>query len=174
MAATTHRERRANRHPRGPTAALMAIAALTLAGCESSSDAGGSAAQIAWSQSTREVNRALVLEFHDRFFNGHDLAAASVIAEDYKQHNPLVPDGKAAFVRVFTADFAANPNSKATVVRSAVDGDLVYLHVHSISGPGDSGQAVVDIFRVANGAIVEHWDVVQPVPQTGANSNTMF
>ncbi|MEU2006807.1 nuclear transport factor 2 family protein [Rhodococcus sp. NPDC019627] len=115
-----------------------------------------------------------MLEFYDGFFNRHDPAAASVIAENYKQHNPQVPDGKAAFVDLLTANFAQNPTSRATVVRSAVDGDLVYLHVHSTNGPNDSGQAIVDIFRVDNGAIVEHWDVIQPVQQTAANSNTMF
>ncbi|WP_253193914.1 hypothetical protein [Gordonia sp. i37] len=56
----------------------------------------------------------------------------------------------------------------------ATDGDLVYLHVHSVNGPGDRGQAVVDIFRVADGKIVEHWDVIQDVPSSAANPNSMF
>ncbi|RYF61095.1 MAG: hypothetical protein EOO27_03430 [Comamonadaceae bacterium] len=174
MTAATHRQRRQTARAKGTAAALAVIAALTLAGCGSSSDTDGAAPQSAQAQSTQEANRALVLEFYDGFFNRHDPAAASVIAENYKQHNPQVPDGKAAFVDLLTANFAKNPNSNATVVRSAVDGDLVYLHVHSTNGPDDSGQAIVDIFRVDNGAIVEHWDVIQPVPQTAANSNTMF
>ncbi|SKW40691.1 Uncharacterised protein [Mycobacteroides abscessus subsp. massiliense] len=60
------------------------------------------------------------------------------------------------------------------MVRSAVDGDLVYLHVHSTNDPQDRGQAVVDIFRVDGGKIVEHWDVIQDVPAESANGNTMF
>ncbi|KVA20144.1 nuclear transport factor 2 family protein [Burkholderia ubonensis] len=122
-----------------------------------------------------EANRQLVLTFYDRFFNQHDIAAAAtVVADGYKQHNPYVPDGKQPFVSYFTGAFKDNPQSRARIVRSAADGDLVYLHVHSTEHPGDRGQAVIDIFRVKDGKIVEHWDVIQPVPETSANANTMF
>ena len=122
-----------------------------------------------------EANRALVIEFYDQFFNRHQVEqAARVVADDYKQHNPDVPDGKAPFVDYFTGYFQDNPQSRARIVRSATDGDLVYLHVHSTTGPQDLGQAVVDIFRVENGIIVEHWDVIQEVPAKAANDNTMF
>jgi len=122
-----------------------------------------------------EANRALVIEFYDQFFNRHQVEqAARVVADDYKQHNPDVPDGKAPFVDYFTGYFQDNPQSRARIVRSATDGNLVYLHVHSTTGPQDLGQAVVDIFRVENGIIVEHWDVIQEVPAKAANDNTMF
>ena len=122
-----------------------------------------------------EANRTLVLNFYDRFFNKHEVVqAAEVVADNYKQHNPQVPDGKAPFVSYFAGYFKENPQSRARIVRSATDGDLVYLHVHSTSGPKDRGQAVVDIFRVQGGKIVEHWDVIQDVPEKAANSNTMF
>lgn len=122
-----------------------------------------------------EKNRALVLEFYEAVFVRHDLTAADrVLAETYIQHNPRVPDGRAAFVAVFTRMFAANPAARARVVRSATDGDLVYLHVHTKSSPEDRGRAIVDIFRVAGGRIVEHWDVIQEVPEAAANGNTMF
>ena len=125
--------------------------------------------------SMEESNRALVVSFYDKFFNQHDVAeAAQVVADDYKQHNPNVPDGKAPFVGYFTKVFQDNPARKSQIVRSATDGDLVYLHVHATSGPTDPGSAVVDIFRVANGKIVEHWDVIQKVPEKSANTNTMF
>ncbi len=137
---------------------------------------GASAAQNATRDvAAEEANRTLVLNFYDRFFNKHEVAqAADVVADNYKQHNPQVPDGKAPFVSYFAGYFKENPQSRARIVRSATDGDLVYLHVHSTSGPKDSGQAVVDIFRVQNGKIVEHWDVIQDVPEKAANENTMF
>ncbi len=124
---------------------------------------------------TEEANRALVIEFYDQFFNSHQVEQAGrVVAEHYKQHNPEVPDGKAPFVGFFAEFFEQHPESRARIVRSATDGDLVYLHVHSTTGPDDLGQAVIDIFRVENGTIVEHWDVIQDVPATAANENTMF
>ncbi|KAJ34238.1 hypothetical protein BW45_04870, partial [Agrobacterium tumefaciens] len=70
--------------------------------------------------------------------------------------------------------FKENPQSKARIVRSATDGDLVYLHIPSTEKDGDRGRAIVDIFRVTDGKITEHWDVIQPVPETAANNNTMF
>ncbi len=122
-----------------------------------------------------ESNRQLVLQFYDRFFNQHEVQqAAQVVADDYIQHNPQVPDGKAPFVGYFGTYFKDNPQSRAKIVRSASDGDLVYLHVHSTNGKADRGQAVIDIFRVQDGKIVEHWDVIQAVPEQAANSNTMF
>ncbi len=122
-----------------------------------------------------ERNRELVVTFYDRFFNKHEVAeAAKVVADDYIQHNPHVPDGKEPFVSFFTDLFKKNPEAKVKIVRSAVDRDLVYLHSHSTRGADDRGRAVVDIFRVKDGKIVEHWDVIQAVPEKAANDNTMF
>jgi predicted SnoaL-like aldol condensation-catalyzing enzyme len=122
-----------------------------------------------------EANRELVVTFYDRFFNEHETTgAAAVVADDYIQHNPEVPDGKEPFVGFFTGFFAENPQSQARIVRSAANGDLVWLHVHSTNGADDPGQAVIDIFRVKDGMIVEHWDVIQAVPTEAANTNTMF
>ena len=123
---------------------------------------------------TEEKNRQLVIHFYDQFFNEHNVDAASVIADDYIQHNPDVKDGKKPFVDYFTLYLKEHPESKARIIRSAADGDLVYLHVHSTINSKDRGQAVIDIFRVKDGKITEHWDVIQPVPETAANNNTMF
>ncbi|ELQ6124706.1 ester cyclase [Cronobacter dublinensis] len=121
-----------------------------------------------------EANRQRVITFYDRFFNQHDTAAADVVADDYRQHNPDVPDGKAPFVNYFSGFFRDNPQSRAKVIRSAADGDLVWLQVHSTNGSHDRGQAVLDIFRVKDGKIVEHWDIIQDMPEKAANANTMF
>ena len=122
-----------------------------------------------------EANRALVVEFYEQVFQRHDVAGAvEVMAEDYIQHNPHVPNGKAPFVDYFTAFFAENPEARSEIKRSAANGDLVWLHVHATNGEDDRGRAVLDILRVEDGMIVEHWDVIQPVPETAANDNTMF
>ncbi|QKK19671.1 nuclear transport factor 2 family protein [Rhizobium indicum] len=121
-----------------------------------------------------EANRKLVVEFYDGFFNKHDIEAASVVADDYRQHNPQVPDGKKPLISFFIGFFKDNAQSKAEIVGSAADGDLVWLHVHATNGADDRGQAIVDIFRVKDGKIVEHWDVIQAVPKEAVNKNTMF
>ncbi|MGO2392682.1 nuclear transport factor 2 family protein [Halomonas sp. AOP12-C2-37] len=124
---------------------------------------------------TEEANRTLVIQFYNQFFNEHETEQSSlVLAEDYIQHNPDVPDGKAPFVDYFAGYFQENPGYQNEIVRSATDGDLVWLHVHSTNGDEDQGEAVVDIFRVENEMIVEHWDVIQSVPEEAANDNTMF
>lgn len=123
-----------------------------------------------------EANLRLVTEFYNRFFNQHDLAAVGdFVGQNYIQHNPHVPNGSQALVNFFIGHFAENPGARSEIKRSAAAGDLVWLHVHARQTPEDLGRAVVDIFRVENGRIVEHWDVIQPVPEgEPPNGNTMF
>ena len=109
-----------------------------------------------------------------RYCMGFDKRHKCKRSEDYKQHNPYVADGKKPFVSYFKGFFKENPQSRARIIRSAVDGDLVWVQVHSTKNPADRGEAVVDIFRVQNGKIVEHWDVIQEIPEESANRNTMF
>lgn len=124
---------------------------------------------------TEAANLRLVVNFYEQFFNRHEVvSAAKIISEDYRQHNPDVPDGKKPFVDYFGQFFKETPQSRARVVRTAASGDLVWLQVHSTNTPSDRGQAVLDIFRVKNGKIVEHWDIIQDIPAQPANANTMF
>ena len=123
-----------------------------------------------------ENNKKLVTDFYEGVFLKHQVKAYAdqYIGEKYIQHNPHVPDGKAPFVNYFTGHFKENPDAKSVIKRAVAEGDLVFLHVHSTQNAQDRGVAVVDIFRVENGKIVEHWDVQQEVPANAANSNTMF
>jgi predicted SnoaL-like aldol condensation-catalyzing enzyme len=93
----------------------------------------------------------------------------------YIQHNPSVPTGPAdGFVNAISALFEKFPEWSTEVKRVLADGDLVAVHHHVRSTPDDRGMAVVDIFKVQDGKLVEHWDVVQPVPAQAMNENTMF
>ena len=123
-----------------------------------------------------ENNKKIVTDFYEGVFLKHQVKAYAdqYIGEKYTQHNPHVPDGKAPFVNYFTGHFKENPDAKSVIKRAVAEGDLVFLHVHSTQNAQDRGVAVVDIFRVVNGKIVEHWDVQQEVPANAANSNTMF
>lgn len=122
-----------------------------------------------------EKNRLLVVDFYDRFFNRHELGAADqYIGDVYIQHNPLFADGPEAFTGAFKDAFKKFPQRQNKIIRSAANGDLVYLHVHRTMNPGERGDAIVDIYRVENGKIVEHWDVIQQVPEQAANAHPFF
>ena len=121
-------------------------------------------------------NKQRALAFYGEFFNRHDLSAAErYIAPTYIQHNPRVANGRDAFVAAFTSIFARYPERHSTIYAAIADGDLVALHVHTVTDSRDGGMAIVDIFRFDSaGNIVEHWDVMQPVPSTTASGNGMF
>ena len=101
-------------------------------------------------------------------------AVAKYLGQYYRQHNPTASDGPQSFID-FIYNFAqAYPTMHSDVKRMVAEGDLVTVHSHLIRQPGDRGMAVVDIFRLENGKIVEHWDVVQEIPEHPVNNNTMF
>jgi predicted SnoaL-like aldol condensation-catalyzing enzyme len=122
-----------------------------------------------------EANKKAVVEFYDKAINQKDFEAASrYIGPRYTQHNPAAtdgPEGLRAFLR-FAKE--KSPNYHAEIKKVLADGDYVMLHVHTTREPGDRGYAVMDIFKLENGKVVEHWDVVQPIPEKAANSNGMF
>jgi predicted SnoaL-like aldol condensation-catalyzing enzyme len=123
-----------------------------------------------------ERNKQVVLEWHDLAIDQRrpEEAVAKHLGPNYRQHNPGAADGPEPFIK-FVKWFAQTyPESRMEVKRVIAEGDYVVLHSHLIREPGDRGMAVVDIFRLEHGKIVEHWDVVQEVPETPANSNTMF
>jgi predicted SnoaL-like aldol condensation-catalyzing enzyme len=95
-------------------------------------------------------------------------------APDYIQHNPSAETGSAGLKAFLDWARSNSPDAQHHVKRLFADGDHVIAHVHVIIHPGDLGNAVVDIFRVENGRVVEHWDVAQAVPERAANTNGMF
>lgn len=112
-----------------------------------------------------EESRQLVLDFYEAVFVRHDLDdGVRVMSEDYKQHNPLVTPGKQGFVEFFRKMFSEYPEASNEVLRVAADGDLVWLHARAKIAPEDEGVMLVDIFRVEDGSIAEHWDVMQGMP----------
>lgn len=125
---------------------------------------------------TAEQNKQIVIDFYEGVFQKHQVQAFAdrYIGGKYIQHNPHVPDGKAPFTQYFTQYFKENPQAQNIIKRAVAEDDLVFLHVHSKQHDLDRGTAIVDIFRVEDGKIVEHWDVQQPIPEHAANPNTMF
>ena len=144
------------------TRIFLAVLILMASGC------AGNPAQL-------EQNKRTVLDFYDKGLNQKDFEAASRhFGDRYVQHNPNAADGPAGFkgfVQFLKDKF---PQSRSEVKRTFAEGDYVIVHVHAVREPGTRGSAIIDIFRLENGKIVEHWDVVQPIPEKAANTNGMF
>ncbi len=122
-----------------------------------------------------EGNKKKVVEFYEQAINKKDFEAASKhLGSRYIQHNPVAadgPEGLKGFIGFLRDKF---PSSKSEIKRIFAEGDYVILHVHAVREPGTRGRAIIDIFRLENGKIVEHWDVAQDVPEKAANANGMF
>ena len=122
-----------------------------------------------------EANRKLVLDVYEHVLKPLDSARVDrYFAPGYIQHNPMAETGAAGLKKFLDWARATSPDAEHHVRRIFADGDHVIAHVHVIINPGESGNAVVDIFRIENGLLAEHWDVAQPVATTSANDNGMF
>lgn len=154
--------------------ALLALAgSFLLAACASTGATQRSA--------RAQQNTAVVLAFLDTVFNKHEVVQAFklYVGPDYRQHHPGVADGAAAAEQAlmrFTGGL--HPQLRQEVQRTVAQGDLVAVHGRYVANEGAGGraldQAVVDIFRLKRGRIVEHWDVVEDHAVESANDQAMF
>ena len=144
--------------------ALLAAVALLLARPAPAADA-----------KQMEENKKIIAEFYDAALNQKDFEKASkYLGTRYTQHNPVAadgPEGLKAFLAFLKDKF---PNNRSEIKRIFADGDYVIVHVHAVREPGTRGNAIIDIFKLENGKVVEHWDVIQPIPEKAANDNGMF
>lgn len=121
-------------------------------------------------------NKQNAIAFYDLMFNQNqpDKAIEKYAGESYTQHNPHVEDGKEGFIKYFHKMQQEYPGKKVYFKKAIAEEDLVVLHCHQV-WPGDQEYAGIDIFRFDdNGKIVEHWDVLQVIPQKMAHDNGMF
>lgn len=122
-----------------------------------------------------EKNKEVVKIFYQKALNEKDFSAAQPYLGDwYIQHNPLAKDGAEGFRDFLEYLKTTYPQSHSEIKQVFAEGDYVILHVHSVKEPGTRGAAIIDIFRLENSRIVEHWDVIQPIPEQSANGNGMF
>ncbi|VVD80812.1 polyketide cyclase [Pandoraea capi] len=150
-----------------PGSAISAAATEGL-GASGSTAPSVSAAQLA-------ANKQAVLAFYEAGLNRKDFAAArQYLGDKYIQHNPNAPDGIEGFGKFLEFLRKNQPDSHSDIVRAFADGNFVILHVRKVPHPGDLPIAIVDIFRLEKGKIVEHWDVSQQTPAKTVSGNSMF
>ena len=120
-----------------------------------------------------EKNKEMVVVFYQELFGDKNLDAIDkYIGETYIQHNPMAPDGKEALRNILKDWFINAPKDSVDFQYVGAYGDRVFLHIRTnLMG---KEHAVVDIFRIENGKIVEHWDVLQAVPEQSKNDHPMF
>ena len=122
-----------------------------------------------------EENKRVVVDYYTTAFGGNpEKAVAEHFGDRYIQHKPQAADGPESSSASCTGCAVSTPTCELEIKRVIAEGDLVATHSHLILKPGEPGQALADFFRLENGKVVEHWDVIQEVPQTSANPNTMF
>ncbi len=122
-----------------------------------------------------QKNLQAVLDFYEVVINNQQYARVSEFVDDnYIQHKPEVEDGPKGLLDFVKWIYSQAPQHRAHIVRSFVDGDYVTLHVHILNGAEAKDIAVMDIFRVENGKLMEHWDVACPVPEAAKNTHGVF
>ncbi|MCZ0985938.1 nuclear transport factor 2 family protein [Streptomyces diastatochromogenes] len=120
-------------------------------------------------------NKKLVSDYVDQLLVRKDLTAVDVyLGPEYHEHSPNISDGATGVRAGLGAWFEKFPQLSVVPKRAIAEGDLVAVHSHYVDTPGERGRAVIDLFRVRDGKIVEHWDGSQDVPEKAANGNTMF
>lgn len=159
---------------------LLVLFSLTILGCGvSDTKRLGDAVSSDYADKSdiTKKNKALVVDYYNKVvIDGNVDLIADYVAEDYIQHSPFVPGGRDALAQLIEGVIHSEDVNKpfAEIVRVIAEDDLVMLHVHAFNWPDENGTAIIDMFRVENGIIVEHWDVVQPVPESSVNGNSMF
>jgi|SRR6218665_383713 len=136
--------------------------------------AGFSAQIKATSQFELDYNKKLVTDFYQKIFGDKDFTNIDhYLLSTYIQHNPKVADGAEAFEIAIKDWLKGAPKTKVDVQHIAAEGDLVFLHVKNVLADGKL-QSVIDIFRIEDKKIAEHWDVHETVPEKSANAHPMF
>lgn len=122
-----------------------------------------------------EKNKQNAIAFYEMAYLGNPVRAVEqYVGDQYRQHNPLVADGKQAFIDYFTEMARDYPGKSIRFIRAVAEDDLVALHTHQI-WPGNEEYVTMDFFRFdESGKIVEHWDAIQEVPENTKNGNTMY
>ena len=108
-------------------------------------------------------NRELIKLFYEEFFNNHDVTAAyKYVRADYIQHNPGVAPGREGLINAFSEKFKAEQDFRLEIVKLIAEEDMIAVYLKNVDLEGCTKVRVVDIYRIMDGQLAEHWDVLQP------------
>lgn len=109
-------------------------------------------------------NKDMIRNFYQEFFNEHKIEAAfSYVKEDYIQHNPGVKQGRDALMQAFRQKFIEDPSFHLSIQMLIEEKDIIAVYLKNVDEDGNTKCRVVDIYRIEQGMLAEHWDVLQPV-----------
>jgi predicted SnoaL-like aldol condensation-catalyzing enzyme len=160
---------------RAAAAVTAAVTSLLLAGPATAADSVHDNPAAVGLARTTAANKALVVYVYDQLFNhGNTSVIDKYVRSDYIQHNPTVPNGPDALRQLVETLRATNPDSRNVITHVVAQDDLVLLQSDAGVPGASKGAAIVDVFRVQDGKIAEHWDTIQPVPATTLSGHDMF
>ena len=114
-------------------------------------------------QTKEEKNKEVIRNFYQEFFNDHIVESADkYVREDYIQHNPGVDQGREALKRAFGEKFAEHPEFRLNIQMMIAEKDKIAVYLKNVDPQGNTKCRVVDIYRLEDGMLAEHWDVLQP------------
>lgn len=109
------------------------------------------------------TNKEIITAFYKEFFNDHIVESAEkYVAENYIQHNPGVEQGRAGLMEAFGEKFKEHPEFHLNIVKMISEDDMIAVYLKNTDPEGNTKCRVVDMYRIENGKLAEHWDVLQP------------
>lgn len=119
-------------------------------------------------------NKQIAITAYQRIFGDLDLTGVDeLISKDFIQHNPTLPDGPEGVKTVVKMLVSQGvPKQKVVFKHVVADDDIVILH--SRTEMGGKEWRFIDIYRIENGKLAEHWDAMMQMPDAPVNNNPMF
>jgi predicted SnoaL-like aldol condensation-catalyzing enzyme len=117
-------------------------------------------------QTLTEQNKQIVMRLFALALQGDVEGALDLVADNYVEHSPVIPAGKEGLAEFLRELAGREPTPQVTLHHVIADHEHVVVHYQSTNGPDGDGSAVADVFRLRDGVIAEHWDVVQALPES--------
>ena len=110
-----------------------------------------------------QKNKEVIKKFYQEFFNDHIVESADkYVREDYVQHNPGVEQGREGLKTAFAQKFIEHPEFALDIKMLIAEGNMIAVYLKNVDPQGNTRCRVVDIYRLEDGMLAEHWDVLQP------------